>query len=78
MRSLRSEHDQLRSDYECLKAESESRFTKYDSFYKLTTDNIKRIESDFDDCRIHKNKTNDELKRLAKVSVSFQKKTKHV
>lgn len=73
IRSLRSEHVQLRLDYECLKAEATSRFTKYDSFQKLTADNIKRVESDFDECRIHKNKTNDELKRLAKVSLNFQK-----
>lgn len=73
LKSLQSEHEQLYSEHERLKAESMSRFTKYDSFQKLTTDNIKRVETEQMDYKIYKSKINDELKRLSKVSINFQK-----
>lgn len=50
-----------------------SRFTRYDSFQKLTTDNIKRVETEQMDFQVYKSKTNDELKRLSKVSIKNQK-----
>lgn len=73
LQSLQSQFEQLQSDHERLHAESTAKFTKYDSFQKLSSDIFKRMETDHQDCQSYKSKTNDELKRLSKVSINFQK-----
>lgn len=64
LQSLQLQFEHLQSDHERLHAESMAKFTKYDSFQKLSSDNFKRMETDHLDCQSYKSKTNDELKRL--------------
>ena len=73
MQNLRSEHDQLTMKHESFRDEASSRFSRYDANHKLTSDMFKRVESDFDEFRNFQSKTNDEIKRLTKVSSTCQK-----
>ena len=73
LQSLQLQFEHLQSDHERLHAESMAKFTKYDSFQKLSSDHFKRMETDHIDCQSYKSKTNDGLKRLSKVSITFQK-----
>jgi hypothetical protein len=50
-----------------------SKFSKYDAFQKLTSENFKRADTDRIEYELQKAKTNDELKRLSKVTANFQK-----
>ena len=74
LQSLRSQCDKLQLDYDNLRAESSSKFSKYDSFYKLSTENFKSVQADIDNINSHQGKIDGELKRLNKVSQSFQSK----
>lgn len=65
---LESEHNNLQSDYDTLEAEARGRFTKYDSSQKLNADRIKRIESDLENVHGSQEKTQCEIKKLAKIS----------
>lgn len=71
--TLKSDFEQLQSDHDRLKGESMSRFTKYDAFQKLTSDNFKILDTEKMEYQMDKTKTNEELKRLSKVSTNFQK-----
>lgn len=73
MQDLRSEHDQLKLNHESFKDEATSRFLRYDANHKLTSHMFKRVESDFTEFQSVKSKTNDDIKRLAKVSSTCQK-----
>lgn len=73
MQDLRSEHDQLKLNHESFKDEATSRFSRYDGNHKLTSDMFKRVESDFMEFQNVQSKTNDDIKRLAKVSSTCQK-----
>ena len=57
---LQSENKLLRSEHDRLKAESMSKFSKYDAFQKLTSENFKRADTDRIDYELQKVKTNDE------------------
>lgn len=67
MQDLRSEHDQLKLNHDSFKDEPTSRFSRYDANHKLTFDTFKRVESDFTEFQNVQSKTNDDIKRLAKV-----------
>lgn len=73
MQDLRSEHDQLKLNHKSFKDEATSRFSRYDANHKLTSDMFKRVESDFTEFQNVQSKTNDDIKRLAKVSSTCQK-----
>lgn len=73
VQDLRSEHDQLKINHESFRDEATSRFSRYDANHKLTSDMFKRVESDFTEFRNVQSKTNDEIKRLARVSSTCQK-----
>lgn len=51
-----------------------SRFTKYDAFQKLTSDNFKILDTKKMEYQMDKTKTDEELKRLSKVSTNLKKK----
>lgn len=53
--------------YDSFKDEPTSRFSRYDANHKLTFDMFKRVESDFTEFQNVQSKTNDDIKRLAKV-----------
>ena len=61
LKTLQSQHEQLARNYEQLKAESTSKFTKYDSFQKLANTNFKRSEDDQIEFQNFKTKTTDGL-----------------
>lgn len=73
LNTLKSDFEQLQSDHDRLKGESMSKFTKYDAFQKLTSDNFKILDTEKMEYQIDKTKTNEELKRLSKVSTNFQR-----
>jgi hypothetical protein len=73
LKTLQSQHEQLARNYEQLKAESTSKFTKYDSFQKLANTNFKRSEDDQIDFQNFKTKTTDDIKRLSKVTQNIQR-----
>lgn len=50
-----------------------SRFTKYDAFQKLTSDNFKILDTEKMEYQMDKTKTDEELKRLSKVSTNLKK-----
>lgn len=72
---LESEHNSLQSDYDTLEAEARGRFTnfKYDSSQKLNADRIKRIESDIENVHGSQEKSEWEIKKLAKISENNSK-----
>lgn len=71
--TIRSDFEQLQSDHDRLKGESMSRFTKYDAFQKLTSDNFKILDTEKMVYQMVKTKTNEELKRLSKESTNLKK-----
>lgn len=73
MQDIRSEHNQLKLNHYSFKDEATSRFSRYDANHKLTFDMFKRVESDFTEFQNVQSKTNDDIKRLAKVSSTCQK-----
>lgn len=68
LKSLCSDHDFLCKEHERLKAEANSRFTKYES-----NDNFKKNPTDQMELETFKSKTTDELKRLNNIFQNFQK-----
>lgn len=70
---FKTKHEKLQKDYENIKSNTESKFSKYDSMHKLSTQQFKRLETDYTDIRKYVNKTDDEIKRLSKVSSGLQK-----
>lgn len=72
MQNLQSEHDQLKLNHESFKDAATSRFSRYNANHKLTSDMFKRVESDFKEFQNVQSKTNDDIKRLAKVSSTCQ------
>lgn len=53
-----------------------SRLTKYDAFQKLTSDNFKILDTEKMEYQMDKTKTDEELKRLSKVSTNLKKNKK--
>lgn len=75
LKSLHSKHDQLSAEHERLKADANCRFTKYDCFQKLAKEKFQKIpKTDMLELEFFKSKTNDELKRINKVTQNFQNK----
>lgn len=72
LKSLHSKHDQLSAEHERLKAEANCRFTKYDCFQKLAKEKFQKAETDMLELEFFKSKTNDEIKRINKVTKNFQ------
>lgn len=68
LKSLHLKHDQLSTEHERLKAEANCRFTKYDCFQKLAKEKFQKAETDTMEFESFKSKTNDELRRVNKVS----------
>jgi chromosome segregation ATPase len=73
MKSLRSDHNELKSKYDRMEAEATSRFSKYDSFNKLANDRLKQGESDLQEIQNQNHKTNEGIKRVSKVTQNIQK-----
>jgi hypothetical protein len=71
--NIRPEHDQLQFLFEGLKAEANSRFSKYDPFQKLHTSSMKQIESDVENFHDHQEKINSEIKRVSKACANVNK-----
>jgi hypothetical protein len=74
MKSLRSDHNALKSKYECMEAEATSRFSKYDSFIKLANDRLKQTDYEIQKISNQHRKAGDETKRLCKVTQTFKSK----
>lgn len=74
LKSLHLKHDQLSTEHERLKAEANCRFTKYDCFQKLAKEKFQKAETDTMEFESFKSKTNDELRRVNKVTQNFQNK----
>lgn len=69
---FKTKHKKLKRDYENIKSNTESKFSKYDSMH-ISTQQFKRLETDYTDIRKYINKTDDDIKRLSKVSSGLQK-----
>ena len=73
MASLQTGHEQLERDYEYLRSQTESKFSKYDSAHKLSNQQFKRLETDNYEIHGQIRKTDNEIKRISKVASNFQK-----
>ena len=56
-----------------MEAEATSRFSKYDSFLKLTNDRLKQTDCEIQEINNQHRKAGDETKRLCKVTQNIQK-----
>lgn len=72
LKSLHSKHDHLSAEHERLKAEANCRFTKYDCFQKLAKEKFQKAETNMLELELFKSKTNDEIKRINKVTQNFK------